>query len=47
MIGAGSIGCVVTNRLTEDGETTVLLLKAGNPATKPEIKARSVWTSLL
>ena len=46
IVGAGSAGCVLANRLTEDPNTTVLLLEAGPVDTKMEIHIPLAWVEL-
>ena len=47
IVGAGSAGCVLAGRLSEDPDADVVVLEAGPPDTAPEIHIPGVWPIML
>ena len=46
IVGAGSAGCVLAARLTEDANIRVLVLEAGGMDTDPMIKVPLTWAKM-
>jgi choline dehydrogenase len=47
VVGAGSSGCVLANRLCSDGKARVLVVEAGGPPSDAALAAPGRWVSLI